>query len=583
MQNIITQVSQTNESFYNPLLQHQQHNYNQDYYSNEDNIQDEIYGNSLIHLNIQEHHYYITRDQLMSLPESLLLCLFPSGVFLDRDGQVITNLTSEDEVYIINFDPKCFEYIMEVFIKAHEDLVNYPVETLFERPANNSFVNTAKEFFRFNNNSNSSNLTSTTSNNNSTASQSKTNGSDAQDLLHQKPVIIVLREDLDYYCVPLVEYIFEQIPDLYLTKAQQDDNNDDLLQHFMAQIKIAAGSYLSGEKSIFQGLFSSNRLKYQNNNRSKKSSTNNIQDDSNTSNTSSNNNKISNEPKLGPAEQHLMDMLCSSGFSRESQWGNRTQEPGKTVISSLSLCRLENETTEGFRSRLNDAICEWENQQRIKMKHKNGNNKDYDTTLTPTRSLMSMKSITSNNNNNNNNNNLKTSLTTTGATNNPNKVVLNEQYGKNNNNNDNNDNDNSNSNNKEKRKSSKFFMLTGSVLSSNSKSSYQARAGNDNDSISKSLGPLPQVYDLIDKPDINAKLLLFWRKPARKCWWGDEEIELEVEVYGHWVTDPKKGKVISLKLPTSVNIEDELNKIKIPIRLHIRRVWTLELSVIGVQ
>lgn len=560
MQNIITQVSQDNEPFYNPLLQQQQ-NYNQDYYSNENNIQDEIYGNSLIHLNIQEHHYYITRDQLMSLPESLLLCLFPSGVFLDRDGQVITNLTPEDEVYIINFDPKCFEYIMEVFTKAHEDLTNHPVEKLFERPTNNSFVNTAKGFFRFGNNSNSSNLTPTTSNNNNITSQAKTGSSSAQDLLHQKPVIIVLREDLDYYCVPLIEYVFEQIPDLYLTKSQQDDNNDDLLQHFMAQIKIAAGSYLSGENSIFQGLFSSNRLKYQSNNINKKSSTNNNQDSSDIK-----------EPKLGPAEQHLMDMLCSSGFNRESQWGNRTQEPGKTVISSLSLCRLENETTEGFRSRLNDAICKWENQQRIKMKHKSGNNKDYDTILTPTRSLMNIKSITDSSNDNSNN--LKPSITTTGITNNLNKVTLSEKQS----------NDHSNPNNKkEKRKSSKFSVLTGSVLSSSSRSSSQVRTGNDNDSVSKSLGPLPHVYDLVARPDINAKLLLFWRKPARKCWWGDEEIELEVEVYGHWITDPKKGKVISLKLPTSVNIEEELNKIKIPVRLHIRRVWTLELSVIGVQ
>ena len=546
MQNIITQVSQNNEPLYNPLLQQQQQNYNQDYYTNDDNFPDEIYGNSLIHLNIQEHHYYITRDQLMSLPESLLLCLFPSGAFLDRDGQVITNLTPDDEVYIINFDPKCFEYLMDVFTKAHEDLINYPVEKLFERPTKNSLVDSAKGFFGFgNNNNNSPKLTSNPTNGDNMTSQNNT-GSGAQELLHQKPVIIVLREDLDYYCVPLVECVFEQIPDLNLTKAQQDDNNDDLLQHFMAQIKIAAGSYLSGENSIFQGLFSSNRLKYQNNNKNKRSSSNDI----------SGSGSGNSEPKLGPAEQHLMDMLCSSGFTKESQWGNRTQEPGKTVISSLSLCRLENETTEGFRSKLNDAILKWENQQKVKLKDKNRTYKDSDTILARTGSLMNMRSISDSNNN------LKTSITTTEITNTPNKRTSNEKHS---------------NNKKEKRKSSRLSMLTGSAVSLGS------RIGNDDDSISKSLGPLPQVYDLVAKPDINAKLLLFWRKPARKCWWGDEEIELEVEIYGHWVTDPKKGKVISLKLPTSVNLEDELNKIKVPVRLHIRRVWTLELSIIGVQ
>ena len=44
------------------------------------------------------------------------------------------------------------------------------------------------------------------------------------------------------------------------------------------------------------------------------------------------------------------------------------------------------------------------------------------------------------------------------------------------------------------------------------------------------------------------KLLLFWRKPARKCWWDGLEVEL-----------PKGDKV----------------------KLWARRVWTLELSLVG--
>lgn len=538
MQNIVTQVSQTREGQVNPLLQQQQEQ-NYDTY-NEDNIQDDSSGNSLIHLNIQENHYFITRDQLMALPESLLLCLFPSGVFLDRDGQVITNLTPEDEVYIINFDPECFEYIMTVFTKAHDDLINHPVDKLFERPNNNGFVNNAKGFFGLGNSNGNNN------NNNSIAPttnipQNKSNGEN--DLLHEKPVIIVLREDLDYYCVPLTEYGFENIPNLNLTKEQQDDNNDDLLQHFMAQIKIAAGSYLTNETSIFQGLFSSNRLKYQNNSNNKTIT-------HNKSKTANN----SNEPKLGPAEQHLMDMLCSSGFDKKSQWGNRTQEPGKTVISSLSLCRLENESTETFINKLNDAISNWESQQKSKR-----NSTD---TISPTRSLMNLK--TSLSRENSSNNTLKSSATTLGISNTFQ---------------DDNDNNN-NKQKKEKRKSSRLSQLTRSSNNNSNSSSSKKVDGNGNDNMNVFL---PKVYDLVPKPDINAKLLLFWRKPARKCWWGDEEINLEVEIYGHWVNDPKKGKIINLKLPTSTNLEDELNTVKIPVRLHIRRVWTLELSVIGVQ
>ncbi|GKT65877.1 general stress response protein whi2 protein [Colletotrichum tofieldiae] len=48
------------------------------------------------------------------------------------------------------------------------------------------------------------------------------------------------------------------------------------------------------------------------------------------------------------------------------------------------------------------------------------------------------------------------------------------------------------------------------------------------------------------------KLLLFWRKPARRCWW--EGVELE-------------------------NVEGVQGKLKV----WIRRVWTLEMSVIGLR
>jgi G patch domain-containing protein 1 len=50
------------------------------------------------------------------------------------------------------------------------------------------------------------------------------------------------------------------------------------------------------------------------------------------------------------------------------------------------------------------------------------------------------------------------------------------------------------------------------------------------------------------------KLLLFWRKPARRCWW--EGVELD-DVEG---------------LPAGTKL-----------KVWIRRVWTLEMSVIGLR
>ena len=422
MQNIVTQVSQSSDSSNSPIFQN--HN-QQDPYSNGNHVVGQ--DNYLIHLNIQESHYYLTKDQLMALPETLLLCLFPSGVFLDRIGQVITNLTPNDEVYIQTFPPSCFEYIMTVYLKAYDDLANYPSQGFFNMPQNNGDLNKYK-----------------TKNG---GYQHQTNypaPPSEEDLLHEKPVIIVLREDLDYYCVPQIKFEFEIDP----SQAHRIVAGD-LLHHIMSEVKVAAGNYLSSKTSIFQGLYSSNRLKV----------------DSHGSVSNDDDAKI-----LGAAEQHLMDMLCSSGLDIESSWGNRTQEQGKTVISSLSLCRIANETTELFRDEYQKALKNWDE---------------------------------------------------------PNK-------------------------------------------SQNKDSSYSKASGE----------PIPDVYSLVPKPDLNSKLLLFWRKPARKCWWGEEDVELDINVYGKYVGNSKD--TIKLFAPT---IEDgsQINKIQVPVKVHIRRVWTLELSLVGIQ
>ncbi|CCE62182.1 hypothetical protein TPHA_0C00250 [Tetrapisispora phaffii CBS 4417] len=416
MQNIVTQVSQGNEAataFANA---------SNDQYNDEEN------GNSLIHLNIQEHHYFLTRDQLMSLSESLLLCLFPSGVFLDRMGQVISNLTPNDEVYISDFAPLCFEYMMDVYLKAYDDLINYPVASCFNISPDKSMNNTNV--------------------NNAYMQPSE------DELLHEKPVIIVLREDLDYYCVPQVKFQFEIDPHL-----SQQITDGDLLHHLMSEIKIAAGNYLSSKTLIFDGLKSSNKTKNILNSF-------NAADDS-TLKQSENEEDKEEDAKLGAAEQHLMDMLCSSGFGIDSQWGNRTQEHGKTIISSLSVCRLYNETTEDFRDKYNESIKQWE----------------------------------------------------------------------------------------------------------------QSNAKEEKSPLHK-----PELYDLVEKPDLNTKLLLFWRKPARKCWWGGESVNLNVEVYGNYIETSSDDGVKTIRLVAPLKDDgSELRKITIPLKLHIRRVWTLELSLIGMQ
>ena len=528
---------------------------NPEYY---DGLENDAYGNSLIHLNIQENHYFITRDQLMSLPESLLLCLFPSGVFLDREGQVITNLTPDDEVYIMNFPPDCFEYIMEIFTRAHDDLMNHPVEKMFLRGSSSNLVNSAKGFFGFGNGGAGGNGI-----NSSTSSVPN-----EHNILHQKPAIIVLREDLDYYCVPQQQFKFEHYPTNPQDGSAIDpetarENNNDLLHHFMAQIKIAAGSYLANKTSVFQGLFSSNRLRYQNSNTLEPVSSGDLD-------------KLSSK-MLGPAEQHLMDMLCSSGFNTKSRWGNRTQEAGKTVISSLSLCRLANESTEQFRHKYDQAKTRWEGEHRVAPSTASSSlsaqvsNAASDSNLSATNSAMSVGSGSADTSVAKGHHHAGASgsgMKSLGTSSDLAGISSGKRDPR-----------------KEKKKS-RLSALADNVRSrSTSRNSSQLKIGGSSLSTSGHHGKhgpeLPKVYDLVPKPDINEKLLLFWRKPARKCWWGDEEIELEVEVYGQWTDE--RHKAIRLKLPSMTNTEAELNKIKVPVRLHIRRVWTLELSVVGVQ
>ncbi|SSD59674.1 related to Growth regulation protein [Saccharomycodes ludwigii] len=451
-------------------------------HSNSTSTVDEL----IVHLNIEEHHYYITREQLLALPESLLLCLFPNGVFMTRDGQVITSLTSNDEVYVYNFSHVCFEYIMDIYTQATEDLVLHPVPGIYDKYSNG--INNAiaavnnPDIISNPSASNTSNgstgffhhLASTISGSSLIHNQHPHSSNDNTDVLHLNPSIIVLREDLDYYCIPLIKEI------------------KGGLDIVMQQVKIAAGSYLSKQQSIFDGLYCSNRVK---------------------------------SGKLGVAEQHLMDMLCSSGLERHCDWGNRTQELGKTVISSLSLIRLKNETTQYYRDLLEKAYRE-----RI-------------SSIQNTSGMFLLSPQATSN----------SSLDLSPSTSNISVST----------------------NNNNKRRSRWADKLSNVRSRSQSRNKSKSRLGNNSGSHYK----IRSLYDLVPKPDINPKLLLFWKKPARKCWWGNIEIddlEIELPIGSYYKKDG--GGVLVVDGGDGINIV----KVKVPVRIHIRRVWTLEVSIVGV-
>lgn len=81
-----------------------------------------------------------------------------------------------------------------------------------------------------------------------------------------------------------------------------------------------------------------------------------------------------------------------------------------------------------------------------------------------------------------------------------------------------------------------------------------------------------------NKPDnsTQTKLLLFWRKPARKCWWSHDWVTIEIDA-------PELFKSMKNVNSNGSDSNGKDNDNKMSVKVHIRRVWTLELSIIGVQ
>lgn len=124
-----------------------------------------------------------------------------------------------------------------------------------------------------------------------------------QNPLFHKQAVIVLREELEYFAIPpastasaAASYDEQTVP-----ATDEYGNANPALMH----IKAECGKQLLSRQSIFTAL-------QRNVNRE-----NNI------------------------AEQHLIDMLCMSGFDREDEWGYRAMEPNRCCITSIALVLLK--------------------------------------------------------------------------------------------------------------------------------------------------------------------------------------------------------------------------------------------------
>ncbi|OBT69425.1 hypothetical protein VE03_01167 [Pseudogymnoascus sp. 23342-1-I1] len=148
-----------------------------------------------ITMDLRGTRFTLSRDELLTLPEFVLLSLFPNGLL--PDGHV--NAYQEGDAFQVDYDPASLQYMLEFFRNVAQTIPDASTSSLDEDPGAN-LDNPA--------------------------------GS-ARDMLRDRAGIIVLREDLDFYAIP---------------------PRADIEQSEMVEVKRAAGKALLGQDGIFSGL-----------------------------------------------------------------------------------------------------------------------------------------------------------------------------------------------------------------------------------------------------------------------------------------------------------------------------------------
>ncbi|KAF8599980.1 phosphatase activator [Ceratobasidium sp. AG-I] len=229
-----------------------------------------------LQLDLRGVRFSVDREKIMNLPESVLLCLFPNGLVLSRQSVAGSSGYDEEEgedVYIVDFDPECFAYVLDFFRRSQDDFYGTSTKAgLLE--AQQSLLDASSP-------------------------QSHPGqidfGSPSQNPLLTKQAIIVLREELEYFVIP---------PDDNGRSGATTDEHG-IANQVLLDMKRESGTQLLDKKHIFTAL-------------------------------QRNVNKENNV-----AEQHLIDMLCMSGFNRDDVWGYRALEPSRCCISSIALVLLK--------------------------------------------------------------------------------------------------------------------------------------------------------------------------------------------------------------------------------------------------
>ncbi|CAO1621513.1 unnamed protein product [Parajaminaea phylloscopi] len=241
-------------------------------------------------LDLRGTRFVIERETLMHLPESVLLCLFPNGLVLTRNNQNqgISSLDDqvaddEEEVYLVDFDPQCLAYVLSFFKTAQDGFYGTPTQSgkyrgLQTQQSSADFSDPNGPFL---------------------GGPGAPGGPLAQNPLLNKEAIIVLREELEYFVIP------PRATAGLAGEGREGTTLEGKATNALLELKQASGQALLQRRHIFTAL-------------------------------QRNVNKENNM-----AEQHLIDMLCMSGFTRDDLWGFRAVEPTRCSITSIALVLLK--------------------------------------------------------------------------------------------------------------------------------------------------------------------------------------------------------------------------------------------------
>ncbi|KAK1915554.1 hypothetical protein P3342_003364 [Pyrenophora teres f. teres] len=152
-----------------------------------------------ITLELRGTRFTLSRDELLTLPEFVLLSLFPNGLL--PDGHM--NSYHDGDVYPVDYDPNSLQYMLEFFRTVAQTIPASPPSP------------------------------TASSEHPSEAVPIEPMHGSARDMLQDRAGIIVLREDLDFYAIP---------------------PHRDISQPEMIEVKRAAGEALLRQDGIFSGL-----------------------------------------------------------------------------------------------------------------------------------------------------------------------------------------------------------------------------------------------------------------------------------------------------------------------------------------